>query len=344
VLLCRPAGRQNARRPDPHRRSIRDRIVRCIASCIRTGVGAGFERRAQRSGPCCGAGARRRVGRREHNACRRHAACGIACRDACDRRFRDDRERVRPRRCAAETGSARVTAAARPLVADRHRHAARADRCAGADGDGHGAGRRCRTRACTAGDRAVRAGAHDGSCRHRRPGAGRARDRPDRGRGRASGSAVARTTDHAGRARADTSNIGSGSTRHSSTGTHDNDNGDIASTGSNQPACRAGDTAGDARRTARRRVERRGRSGRRSGSHGGGKPTPSEVQLTQRVLADLQRQVDLMLEVRLREALAPLLARATDTLVRDARKELTAAMRDIVAKAIAKELGRREER
>ena len=76
----------------------------------------------------------------------------------------------------------------------------------------------------------------------------------------------------------------------------------------------------------------------------GGKPTPNEVQLTQRVLVDLQRQVELMLEVRLREALAPLLARATDTLVRDARKELTAAMRDIVAKAIAKELGRHDER
>jgi len=75
-----------------------------------------------------------------------------------------------------------------------------------------------------------------------------------------------------------------------------------------------------------------------------GKPTPNEAQLTQRVLADLQRQIELMLEVRLREALAPLLARATDTLVRDARKELTAAMRDIVAKAIAKELGRGDER
>jgi len=50
-----------------------------------------------------------------------------------------------------------------------------------------------------------------------------------------------------------------------------------------------------------------------------------------------------MLEVRLREALAPILARATDALVRDARKELTAAMRDIVARSIASELGRREE-
>ena len=35
-----------------------------------------------------------------------------------------------------------------------------------------------------------------------------------------------------------------------------------------------------------------------------------------------------MLEVRLREALAPILARAADALVRDARKELTAALRE----------------
>jgi hypothetical protein len=69
-----------------------------------------------------------------------------------------------------------------------------------------------------------------------------------------------------------------------------------------------------------------------------------DVQLTQRVLADLQRQVELMLEVRLREALAPILARASDALVRDAKKELTAAMRDIVSRSIARELGRREDR
>ena len=73
-------------------------------------------------------------------------------------------------------------------------------------------------------------------------------------------------------------------------------------------------------------------------------PSPGDVQLTQRVLADLQRQVELMLEVRLREALAPILARASDALVRDAKKELTAAMRDIVSRSIARELGRREDR
>ena len=69
-----------------------------------------------------------------------------------------------------------------------------------------------------------------------------------------------------------------------------------------------------------------------------------EAQLTQRVLVDLQRQIDLMLEVRLREALAPVLARAADALIRDARKELTAALRDAVARSVAQELARREDR
>ena len=72
----------------------------------------------------------------------------------------------------------------------------------------------------------------------------------------------------------------------------------------------------------------------------GGGASVTEAQLAQRVLADVQKQVDLMLEVRLREALAPILARAGDALVRDARKELTTALRDVVARAVAKELGR----
>ncbi len=73
-----------------------------------------------------------------------------------------------------------------------------------------------------------------------------------------------------------------------------------------------------------------------------GGPAVNEAQLAQRVLADLQKQVDLMLEVRLREALAPILARAGDAIVRDARKELTAALHDVVARAVAKELGRKD--
>lgn len=70
----------------------------------------------------------------------------------------------------------------------------------------------------------------------------------------------------------------------------------------------------------------------------------NEVQLQQRVLADIQKQVDLMLEVRLREALAPALARATDALVRDARKELASTLRDIVAKAVEREIASPNER
>lgn len=71
---------------------------------------------------------------------------------------------------------------------------------------------------------------------------------------------------------------------------------------------------------------------------------PTEDQLTQRVLADIQRQVELMLDYRLREALAPLLARATDGLVRDARQELASTLRDVVARAVAQELSRHRTR
>jgi hypothetical protein len=66
----------------------------------------------------------------------------------------------------------------------------------------------------------------------------------------------------------------------------------------------------------------------------------SEEQLSQRVLADLQHQVELMLEVRLREALTPLLQRAADNLVRETRAELASTLREIVARAVAQEMAR----
>ena len=71
---------------------------------------------------------------------------------------------------------------------------------------------------------------------------------------------------------------------------------------------------------------------------------PSEEQLVQRVLADLQRQVDLMLEYRVREVLAPLLARAADSVIRDARGELASTLRDVVARAVAREMARHRNR
>ena len=70
----------------------------------------------------------------------------------------------------------------------------------------------------------------------------------------------------------------------------------------------------------------------------------NEEHLTQRVLIDLQRQMDLMLDYRLREVLTPLLARAADGIVREARSELESTLRDVVARAVAQELARHRSR
>jgi len=69
-----------------------------------------------------------------------------------------------------------------------------------------------------------------------------------------------------------------------------------------------------------------------------------EAELTQQVLADVQRQVDLLLEHRLREALAPALARLSDALIHDVRDELASTLRELVGRAVAQELQRRRGR
>ena len=69
-----------------------------------------------------------------------------------------------------------------------------------------------------------------------------------------------------------------------------------------------------------------------------------EAALCQRVLLDVQRQVDLMLEYRLREALAPMLARLADALIREARDELAVTLRDVVARAVNQEVARQRPR
>lgn len=69
-------------------------------------------------------------------------------------------------------------------------------------------------------------------------------------------------------------------------------------------------------------------------------PPLEEDQIVQRVFGDLQRQVDLMLETRIKETLSPALTRATDQLVRDVRTELASTLRDVVARAVAQELAR----
>ena len=69
-------------------------------------------------------------------------------------------------------------------------------------------------------------------------------------------------------------------------------------------------------------------------------PLITEDQLVQRVMTDLQRQIDLMLEYRLREVLAPTVARAADALIRDARNELASTLHDVVTRAVTQELSR----
>jgi hypothetical protein len=73
-------------------------------------------------------------------------------------------------------------------------------------------------------------------------------------------------------------------------------------------------------------------------------PTPvpeiDEAALAQRVLTDLDRQLDLMFEQRLREAMSPVLTRLTDTLVRELRHQLAGTLREMVTRAVSQELDR----
>ena len=72
-------------------------------------------------------------------------------------------------------------------------------------------------------------------------------------------------------------------------------------------------------------------------------PVP-ESQLAQRVLNDVQRQIDSMLEFRLREAMAPVLARHSEAIVRELKDELARTMRDVVARSVAQEVAKLRQR
>lgn len=62
--------------------------------------------------------------------------------------------------------------------------------------------------------------------------------------------------------------------------------------------------------------------------------------LVRRVMEELQRQIDLMLEYRLRETIGPAITRATDNLVRELRAELASTLREVVARAVEQEVAR----
>lgn len=70
----------------------------------------------------------------------------------------------------------------------------------------------------------------------------------------------------------------------------------------------------------------------------------TEAQIAQRVLNDVQKQIDGLLDFRLREALGPILARHSEALVRDLREELGRTMRDVVARSVAQEMAKLRQR
>jgi len=66
----------------------------------------------------------------------------------------------------------------------------------------------------------------------------------------------------------------------------------------------------------------------------------SEAQLAHRVLSVVNKQIDGLIEFRLREAMGPILQRHTDALVRDLRDELKQTMQDVVSRAVAQEMAK----
>lgn len=68
-----------------------------------------------------------------------------------------------------------------------------------------------------------------------------------------------------------------------------------------------------------------------------------EARIAEHVLAALQPRIDLLFEHRLRDALAPMLARVYATLNEEMRVEVAAALRDVVAQVVADEVARHRE-
>ena len=69
--------------------------------------------------------------------------------------------------------------------------------------------------------------------------------------------------------------------------------------------------------------------------------SPDASVLTAELLAHIQVHIDTMFQARLREAIAPALARAVDGLLRELGPELASTLRDIAERAVAQELARR---
>ena len=68
-----------------------------------------------------------------------------------------------------------------------------------------------------------------------------------------------------------------------------------------------------------------------------------ESRIASRVIERLQPRIDVLFEHRLREALAPMVARVYNAVAEEARKELAHRLREAVEQAVNEELGRHRE-
>ena len=73
-------------------------------------------------------------------------------------------------------------------------------------------------------------------------------------------------------------------------------------------------------------------------------PVIDEKRLVDDIMAALQPRVDLSFEYRVREAVAPVLEKLAQTVVAETRVALSATLRDVVARAVAQEVAKRQRR
>lgn len=66
-----------------------------------------------------------------------------------------------------------------------------------------------------------------------------------------------------------------------------------------------------------------------------------DSELTAALLTSIQERIDMLFQARLREAIAPALARAVDGLLREVGPELAAVLRETAESAVSQELARR---
>jgi hypothetical protein len=66
-----------------------------------------------------------------------------------------------------------------------------------------------------------------------------------------------------------------------------------------------------------------------------------DSELAAELLESIQERIDTLFQARLREAIAPSLARAVDGLLRELGPELACALRETAERAVAQELARR---